>query len=110
MAKNITESFGQRLVRLRTEQQLTVQELANATGIQRSRLSAFELEAKSPGLDNLIRLADYFQVSVDYMLGRSELRVQNEPFAELTDLYEQVPAGKRTALLNSMRSIVEALK
>ena len=57
--------FSQRLLLLRTEHNI------QTTLRQYQR---FEKGEQKPGFDNLIRLADCFQVSLDYLAGRSETR------------------------------------
>jgi len=68
-------SFAKRLVYLRRRQGLTQAKLAEKLCISRSCLSGIESGRRDPNLDTLIRLADYFDVSVDYLLGRSNLPI-----------------------------------
>ncbi|WP_144880435.1 helix-turn-helix domain-containing protein [Gluconacetobacter diazotrophicus] len=49
----------------------TVQESADAVGIGRSTLSVYENGHDTPGLQTLVALADFYDVSIDYLLGRS---------------------------------------
>lgn len=77
---------GRRIQQLRKEQKMTqgklARELSNyigtATPIAVSTVSQWELENKNPGYENIMGIADYFDVSVDYLLGRtSERRWEN---------------------------------
>ena len=43
-----------------------------ATGIDQSLLSKYESGERTPTTDNLLILADYYQVSIDYLLCRTE--------------------------------------
>ena len=56
---------------LRKEKQLTQKELANVCGIEETTIQRLEYGGK-PSLDTVIKLADYFQVSIDYLIGRSD--------------------------------------
>lgn len=72
--------FQQRLIDLRNEKDLTGQQLAAALHVSRDCIVQWENDDdRQPALDKLILLADYFGVSLDYMLGRSDCRsVDNE--------------------------------
>lgn len=67
-------TFPLRLRRLRTDHGLTQTELAKRIGISRDTLSRYELGKLDPGSADICRVADYFGVSTDYLLGRSDRR------------------------------------
>lgn len=50
------------------------EELAQELGISRSAVSHLENGRHEPGLDMLEKLADLFDVSIDYLVGRSNMR------------------------------------
>ena len=58
--------------KLRKERGLTQIALQMATGIDQALLSKFETGERLPTTDALIILADYFNVSIDYLLCRTE--------------------------------------
>lgn len=64
----------ERLVELRKERKMTQEELANVLGISRSALSLYETDKRQPDFQTICRLADFFNVSVDYLLGRTDDR------------------------------------
>lgn len=75
--------FGQRIVELRKGQGLTQTELAKTIGISRSALSLYEIEKREPDFKTLKKMASLFDVSVDYLLGRTNANddiEQEEPF------------------------------
>ncbi len=47
-------------------------QVANAVGIAQTTLSGYENETRQMDYDNMKKLADYFEVSVDYLLGREQ--------------------------------------
>lgn len=63
--------FSQRLLQLRKESGLTQQQTANMIQITLRQYQRFEKGDQKPGYDNLVKLADCFQVSLDYLVGRS---------------------------------------
>ena len=57
------------LIFLRKQHHISQQQLADALGISRSALGFYEQDRISPSVDTLLAIADYFGVSVDYLLG-----------------------------------------
>ena len=80
-------SVQERLKDLRVEQGLNLEELAQKTGISKSALGSYENdndEYKEINHGSLLKLADFYQVSVDYLLGLTNNRkYENTPIEEL---------------------------
>lgn len=64
--------FSKRLTALRNQHKLTQKELADKLNIGRSALSLYEIGQREPDLQLLCKMADFFQVSTDYLLGRTD--------------------------------------
>ena len=67
-------TIGRRIKRLRLEYQLTQKTLADKLSLTPKMISFYELGQRLPPLDIILKLANIFQVSTDYLLGNSELR------------------------------------
>jgi transcriptional regulator with XRE-family HTH domain len=67
----MNESFGRRLAHLRKEQKLSQKIVSADLGISQALLSHYEKGIRECGLDFVLRAANYFEVSTDYLLGRS---------------------------------------
>lgn len=65
-------NVGQRLRYLRKLKNLTQQDLANSLGINRSTYARYETGDHEADYETLNKLADFFDVSVDYILGRTD--------------------------------------
>lgn len=65
-------NFGNRLKQLRNLKQLTQQDLANLMGLSRATIAGYESTGKQPDQEKMLWLADYFGVSTDYLLGRTD--------------------------------------
>ena len=65
-------SLGLRLKNLRLQRSLSQEQLAKEIGISRSALSMYELDQREPDLNTILLFANFFSVSTDYLLGRSE--------------------------------------
>lgn len=64
--------IGKRIERLRKELGIKQWELADVLHIGRSTLSGYETNRRSPDLSTLCLLADYFEVTTDYLFGRTD--------------------------------------
>ena len=60
--------FGERLKKLRLQEKLTQQQLADRVGVTKSVISYYELQERSPSPEILIRLAHIFHVTTEYQL------------------------------------------
>ena len=63
--------FCENLYELRKQSTLTQQQVAKKLGITQPSYIRYEIGNSEPTLENLVKLADLFDVSVDYLLGRS---------------------------------------
>lgn len=63
-------NYGERLKRLREDRKLSQQQLADRLNINRSTYARYELGQTQPDYETLQRLADFYEVSVDYLFGR----------------------------------------
>ena len=61
-----------RLKELRKERQLTQQELGEIINCTHTAINYYENGKRQPDLETLCKLADYFNVSVDYLLGKPQ--------------------------------------
>ncbi|WP_278228469.1 helix-turn-helix domain-containing protein [Lactococcus lactis] len=69
MKKN-NQKFAERLKELRKEKGLTQQKVADSLNISQPNYRRWEVGERSPSGETLIKLADYFDVSIDYLVGR----------------------------------------
>lgn len=66
--------FGERLRDLREEKNLTRHMLASKLNVSYSTVSKYETNIRFPDKETLVALADFFDVSLDYLLCRSNIR------------------------------------
>ena len=64
--------FAERLKELRKEAHLTQIELAKRLGIGQSSYADWERGKKNPTQENLIKIAQFFNVPLDYLVGNSD--------------------------------------
>ncbi len=65
-------NFSARLKQIRTERHLTQKDVYTAVGMSMLGYQRYEYGDRSPAFEQLIALADYFDVSLDYLVGRSD--------------------------------------
>lgn len=62
-------NFGKRIKHLRKQRGLTQTELADALGISKAMVSSYESDTRNPTYENLMAIALFFNVSMDWMFG-----------------------------------------
>ena len=70
--KNKWGEFMERLKELRKQKGLFQKDIANKLGIDRTTYVKYETGASEPDIKTLLSIADIFDVSVDYLLGKTE--------------------------------------
>lgn len=64
--------FSENLIDLRKEYKVSQQKIATTLGVAQQCVSLWEKGLSEPTLSNLMGLADFFGVSLDYLVGRKE--------------------------------------
>jgi len=64
--------FSQNLIRMRKENKISQQKLANLIGVTQQCVSEWEKDNIEPTLTNLVKLANVFDVSIDFLVGRKD--------------------------------------
>lgn len=67
---------------LRREKDITMKKLGKNLGLAESTISLYETGKRQPDFETLSKIAEYFNVSVDYLLGNSDIR---NPYKEDPD-------------------------
>ena len=102
-----------RLKELREEKNLTQQEVANAINTSQTNIGRWEKNQNEPGANHIILLANFFECSTDYLLGRSDdfgiINIQNEKIQlnknekEILDIFNSIPTESQAQLLEYAR-------
>lgn len=67
-----------RIKDLREDRDMRQSDLADATGIDQRTISNYETGKTSPDAYALIKLADFFDVSIDYLVGRTSYDISSD--------------------------------
>ena len=100
--------FNERLKKLREERGLSLSELssqlillaADPKGFSRSSVNMWERGDRKPGIDALETIADYFNVDMDYLLGKSDIR--NRSLSFLLESLSESEKGYRVPVLGDV--------
>lgn len=100
--------FGELMAELRQDRGLTQKELGKILSVSTGTISNYENGVHYSDLEKLVQLADYFQVSTDYLLGRREYtktaraaqtcHSQDETLTKIIHGLLQLPEDRRQAL------------
>jgi MerR family transcriptional regulator, light-induced transcriptional regulator len=99
------KTFGSRLRYLRKSKMISQQELAGMLDITQTSIANYENNARFPNDTTLIKLADYFQVSLDYLLGRTEESIPFIPDSLIKEKPEQIDPELSRLYLDSLINI-----
>ena len=92
-------TLGKTIRELRESLKLSQKELAERIGVSNVVLSRYELDDRKPDFDTLEKIADFFNVTIDYLLGRSDIKnpeeityagIKNDEYAALTPYQKEV--------------------
>lgn len=86
-----------RLAEIRKEHKISQSELAKQIGYSQNMISQWENGTRDPNTETLKILANYFGVSVDYLIGRDKNTPEHlsKIDKEIIDIYGQLPEDKR---------------
>ena len=94
--------FGRNLRNLRNLKGLSLNALGKELGVTGSAISSWELGNKEPNFDMLIKVANYFKVSIDYMLNHQvfdneaqKKEVVSQLANEIYERYKNIPDSKK---------------
>ena len=86
------------LRKLREEAHISQRQLAEHIGVSQQSINKYENHNIEPDIETLIRIADHFGTSVDYLIGHSTL-----PYKEAAQVYDL--NGEEKALLSGYRAL-----
>ena len=103
-----------KLRELRKERQITQQGLAKILNLSIQTISGYETGYAQPTIDTLVAMANYFQCSIDELLGREDYGTGNvvvhgtqlsEDEKQLIDLYRRLPLRDKAELVGFAKGL-----
>lgn len=96
------DKFNKILKKLRKNNKMTQKELADKIGVARTTLANYEQGTRFPDKETLLLIADFFNVSLDYLVGRTPAdKIKNaiSDDKELQETWEQISQRENLQLL-----------
>lgn len=87
--------FGERLKSLRKSKKMTQIELSRVLGVDHTTISKWESGIYETDFETAQRIAQYFGVSADYLLGKENQEVKNLTETEILDYQKIIDASRR---------------
>lgn len=106
----MTNLFPIRLKSLRKQVGKTQDDMSKALGIQRSTYGEYERGRIMPGTDKLKALADYFDVSIDYLLGTTNFTTHEEKASTINSTDVIDVSSVMNLMLDQLRNKNSSLK
>lgn len=101
---------------LRKESGISQQKLADAIGMSQQSINQYENHDTEPDIMTLRKLADYFETSVDYLIGHTDIRNHIEPTSayhlnadegEVIDKYRALTPKERACVAQVIDTLLE---
>ena len=96
--KDVKTMFGQRLSELRRESKRTQEEVAKSIGVAKTTYASYEQGKRTPDTETQNKIADLFDVSLDYLHGRSN----KKHYYDLTEKDKKDAAEQVEDVINGM--------
>lgn len=93
-------TFGELLQELRQDRRLSQKQLADVIAVTIGTISNYENDHHLPDIEKLVLLADYFDVTTDYLLGHSISALSPDIFEE-----QVVPGKTMAAFVEDFKSL-----
>lgn len=109
--------FSQKLKELRTRDDISQAKFAKEVGFSQSAIASWENETREPGINALIKIAQYFNTSVDYLVGLPTVTSQTEKPTDfsadelnLIKQYRLLQTGYQTLIAKQIDFLLEQQK
>ncbi len=104
-------NMGERLRELRLRRKISQEEVARHIGITRSAYSHYEINNRQPVYETLIKLAAYFDVSLDYIIGGTQSRTKADlpvtpDTREILSLFQHMSQEQRKKSINLITDLI----
>lgn len=109
-------SISDKLAKLREGKNLTMKDVADGIGMKADSYRNYERGRLQPSIDTVVKLANFFDVTTDYLLGRepapnpfADLNLSEEDEKEVIEKYMSLPPKVRAIMLDVLRQLGDAI-
>ena len=100
--------YGDRITQMRKRKDMTQEELAENVGVTRAALSHYEKNRREPDYEIIARIADYFRVSIDWIIRGNSLSAPNDPRYSGLELTLEEEYAKKGLSPETQRELLDA--
>lgn len=97
----MSNTFGERLRDLRKEKNLLQSEFGSLFDLSPSAIGSYERNEREPAYNHLVAFADFFNVSLDFLMGRSEERLTVQAYTQRDTFQLKELLSERTVFVSS---------
>lgn len=102
--------LAERIKELREKKDLSQKQLAGILHISQSSISEYESGNQQPPIEMLMQLADFFDVNIDYLLGRTNISISlNRLTEKISTRSGEIPVNDLFTLNNNEKEIIGLL-
>lgn len=99
------KKFGERIKKLRYENNMTQHALAEQIGMTPTGICYWEAGRALPSLATVLELADIFNVSIDYLIGNEDYKI--DEYENLIKKIKKVDSNKQRLMLSLLNNVVD---
>lgn len=103
-------TFGERITMLRKQLKLSQDDLAKKIGTSAPIIGRYEREEIKPSIDVASKIADSLDVSLDYLLGKSDKMVLDKKNVKRLEEIDQLPSEDKIHILYTIDNLIRAAK
>lgn len=101
-------SFGRNLERIRKDHKISQAKLGEMLGLTQQMISSYEKDMSSPNIEVLVRIADYFNVSLDTLVGHTPPNPDNDsPEIRLIHYFQELTSSDKEKCLTIIHTLLK---
>ena len=102
-------TFGQKMTLTRKEKKLSQADLGKLSGVNGDIIGKYERDEMKPSIETAKKLADALQISLDYLVGDSEVKIDKKTLERLTAI-DKLPEDDKVHIFYALDSMIKAAK
>lgn len=102
-------TLGQHITALRKEKKLSQSELGKQAGTSGDLIGRYERDEVKPSIEVIMRIADALSVSIDYLVGKTDLEIDQDTLKRLRDV-SKLPADAKKQIFLVVDALIRDFK
>ncbi len=103
-------NIGSKIIQLRKDNNLSQSQLANKIGVSRTIVGNYERGTNSPSVEILLKIANTFNVSVDFIIGESNLSSYDKEILKRIEDIEKLDEETKKNLFFLIDNVIQNFK